>query len=98
MHWAKQALYIDVQDAETHRMFAEALVGEKDFRAAVAEYEAAVELEPKTAACNPALADACSASRGARIERGKLIKTILADDATFPGAAELLKQVSATKP
>jgi cellulose synthase operon protein C len=96
-HWAKQALYIDVQDAETHRMFAEALVGQKDFPAAVAEYEAAVELEPKTHGLQLALADACL--RAGRKDRARaLLKAILADDATIPGAAELLKQVEESKP
>jgi tetratricopeptide (TPR) repeat protein len=96
-HWAQQALYIDVQDVETHRMYAEALVGRKDYPAAVAEYETAVQLEPKTGSLQLALADACL--RAGRKDRAReLIKAILAEDATFPGAAELLKQVEQAKP
>ncbi len=77
--------------------YAEALVGQKDYPAAVAEYETAVQLEPKTRSLQLALADACL--RAGRKDRAKeLIKAILAEDAAYPGAAELLKQVEESKP
>jgi Flp pilus assembly protein TadD len=96
-HWSKQALYIDVQDTETHRMLAEAFVGRQEYPAAVAEYDVAVQLEPKDRSLQLALADACL--RAGRTERARvLIKAILAADATYPGAAELLKQVEQAKP
>ena len=96
-HWAQEALYIDVQDVETHRMFAEALVGQKNFPAAITEYEAAVELEPHTHSLQLALADACLQA-GNKDRARTVVKAILADDATFPGAAELLKQLEQKKP
>ena len=92
-HWAQQALYIDVQDVETHRMLAEALVGRKDYPAAVAEYEMAVQVGAKNPQPATGAGRRLPASRQKAIARENCIKAILAEDATFPGAAELLKQV-----
>ena len=44
--WANQALEIDVNDAEVHRLLARALVGGGKYAAAIEEYEIAVELDP----------------------------------------------------
>ena len=97
VHWGEQALYIDVKDVETHRMLGEALVGQKQYPAAVAEYEIAVGLEPDTRSLQLALADACL--RAGHKDRARtLVEAILKADPTFPGAAELLKQVERSKP
>jgi predicted Zn-dependent protease len=96
-HWATQALYIDVKDVETHRMLGEALVGEKKFPEAVAEYEAAVRLEPTARGLQLALADACF--RASRKDRAReLVRAILKDDAAFPGAKELQEQMEQAQP
>ncbi len=90
-HWATEALYIDVQDVETHRMLAESLVGRKEYESAVSEYETAIELEPKSRQLQFALAEACLRTGRKRRARD-LIKAILAAEPDFPGAAELLQQ------
>ncbi len=43
--WAKESLYIDVQDAEVHRMLAEALIGRQEYAEAAKERETAAKLE-----------------------------------------------------
>jgi tetratricopeptide (TPR) repeat protein len=43
--WAKESLYIDVQDAESHRMLAEALTGRQEYAAAATEREIAAKLD-----------------------------------------------------
>ncbi len=45
VHWAKQCLYIDVQDVEAHRMLAEALSGRNDPAAAAEELKTAARIE-----------------------------------------------------
>jgi len=96
-HWANQALWIDVMDVETHRMFGEALAGKQDYPAAVEEYDIAAKLDPKTPSLRLALADACFRA-GKKQRAGELIKAILAADPKYPGAAELQKQLAPTKP
>jgi tetratricopeptide (TPR) repeat protein len=44
-HWAKQCLYIDVQDVEAHRMLADALEGRKEYAEAAKERDIAAKLE-----------------------------------------------------
>ena len=94
-HWAQQALYIDVQDVETHRMLAEALVGRQEYVPAGDEYEVAVKLEPKNLSLQVSLADACL--HAGRNERAReLLHAVVAADKDFPEAAELLKQAEAS--
>jgi len=47
IRWAREAIHIDVMDAEIHEMLAAALALTKDSVAAAEEYEVAVKLEPK---------------------------------------------------
>ena len=82
-HWATEALYIDVQDVETHRMLAESLVGRKEYESAVSEYETAIELEPKSRQLQFALAEACLRT-GRKQHARDLIKAILAANPIFP--------------
>jgi Flp pilus assembly protein TadD len=44
--WANQALQIDVQDAEVHGTFAEALAASHNFARAIEELQTAIELDP----------------------------------------------------
>ena len=46
VRWANQAIQIDVNDAEVHMAFAEALIGRHNQKMALRELEAAVLLEP----------------------------------------------------
>ncbi len=96
-HWADRGLQVDVKDVETHRMLAEALVGGREYKAGVEEYEVAIKLEPKNAGLRLALADACLKA-GDKKRARELIQAILAADAKYPGAAELLKETEKTKP
>lgn len=91
-HWARQCLYIDVQDVESHRSLAEALSDRKDYAAAAEELEFAVKLEPKTLSLQLALADAYI--HAGQTEKGRgVLKTILEADAKYPGAAEMLEKL-----
>ena len=95
-HWANDSLYVDVQDADSHRMLAEALVGRKEYASAVSEYETAAELEPNSIETQFALADACL--RAGRADRArKLLQEILAAEPNYPGATELLEQAEKQK-
>jgi cellulose synthase operon protein C len=90
--WAKQSLFIDVQDVDSHEMLAEALVSRQEYAAAVEEFETAVNLEPGTLSLKLALADACS--RAGQTEKGRgVLKAILSADANFPGATEMLEKL-----
>ncbi len=55
--WSLEGLYIQVVDVDLHRYRAEALVGLGDPRAAVDEFEAAVELDPEQLTLRLALAE-----------------------------------------
>jgi tetratricopeptide (TPR) repeat protein len=90
--WAKQSLFIDVQDVDSHETLAEALLGRQEYAAAVEELEAAVKLEPKTLSLQLSLADAYV--RAGQTEKGRgALNAILAVDANFPGAAEMLEKL-----
>ena len=56
--WSLEGLHIQVVDVDLHRYRAEALAGQGDPRAAVDEYEAAVELDPEQLTLRLALAEA----------------------------------------
>ncbi len=58
VHWAKQCLYIDVEDKQAHRMLADALLGDKKFAAAVDEYVLAVKLSHDDLTLQTTLANA----------------------------------------
>jgi Flp pilus assembly protein TadD len=90
--WAKQSLYIDVQDVDSHEMLAEARVGRQEYAAAVEEFETAVNLEPGALRLKLALADACI--RAGQTEKGRgVLNAILSTDANFPGATEMLEKL-----
>ena len=73
-------------------MFAEALAGEKEFAAAAAELKIAVALDPDTLALKLALANAYI--HAGQTEQGRgVLKAILAADAKYPGAAEMLERL-----
>ena len=56
--WSLEGLHIQVVDVDLHRYRAEALAGQGDPRAAVDEYEAAVQLDPEQLTLRLALAEA----------------------------------------
>lgn len=58
IRWAREAIHIDVMDAEIHEMLAAALALTKESVAAAEEYETAVKLEPKDPELRLALAQA----------------------------------------
>jgi tetratricopeptide (TPR) repeat protein len=66
---AKQALYVDVLDAEIHRDLGLAYLGAKQVKQALPEFEAAVELKPKDDDLELAFAKALAA--GGRIPEAR---------------------------
>jgi Flp pilus assembly protein TadD len=56
--WANRALEIDVTDGDVHRVFAEALVGRHNFREAIPEFQAAIQLNGEDAPLRMGLARA----------------------------------------
>ena len=57
--WARQAIEIDVMDAELHRRFAQSLAAGHNETEAIEEYEVAIELEPTQLDQRLALAKVC---------------------------------------
>ncbi len=47
LHWGYECIYIDVKDPIGHSVIADALVGEKKYAKAIAEYQVALTLKPK---------------------------------------------------
>lgn len=92
-NWANQAVQIDVLDPDVHRDFAAALVGRQDFAAAIEEYEAAISLRPKDNGLRLDLARACLQTGDAAKGRSA-VETVLKRDPDYPGAAELLEELS----
>ncbi len=95
-HWAKQGLYVDVNDVDSHRMLAEGLAGRQEYAAAVEEYATAVKLEPLDLKLQLALADA-QMHAGKSDAARKTLDELLKRQADFPGAADLLKQLDSHK-
>ncbi|NLX94854.1 MAG: tetratricopeptide repeat protein [Rhodopirellula sp.] len=90
--WANQALEIDVSIAGVHCAFAESLVKSHNYRQAIEEFEAAVELAPHELQPRFALADACLQDGDARKARQVLVDLLrIAPD--FPGAEPMLESV-----
>lgn len=90
--WANQALKIDVSNAGVHCAFAESLLRRHNYRQAIEEFEAAVELAPHELQPRFALADACLQDGDARKARQVLVDLLrIAPD--FPGAEPMLESV-----
>lgn len=95
--WANQAVQVDVNDAELHKAFAEALAGRHNRKMALRELEAAVRLEPEDTDTRLALAETLLAL--GRNEEAREVATSLKGAALDrPRAAALQKLLEATNP
>lgn len=93
--WANQAVQVDVNDAELHKAFAEALIGRHNRKMALRELEAAVRLEPEDTDTKLALAETLLAL--GRNEEAREVATSLKGVALDrPRAAALQKLLEAT--
>jgi tetratricopeptide (TPR) repeat protein len=90
--WATEALEIQVEDADAHRLLAVALVELNELDRAVEEFEAAIELNPGNLQQRFALADALvQAKQPAKAK--KVLEELLRRDSKFPGAEPLLESL-----
>lgn len=91
-NYARDALLIDVLDAETHRVLGEAAAKLDDRRRAVKEYETALELKPGSADWNLELARLYAADERIRDAKDRLFEA-LKHDPQHKGVRTLLAQL-----
>ena len=90
--WSLEGLHIQVVDADLHRYRAEALVEQGDPRAAVDEYEAAVELDPEQLTLRLALAE--TLVKAGEPAKAKLaLEELLKLDISHAAAKQLLEKI-----
>jgi tetratricopeptide (TPR) repeat protein len=90
--WATEALEIQVEDAEVHRLLAMALVDLSELDRAIEEFEAAVDLNPAHLQQRLALADALIQARQPAKAK-KVLEALLRRDPKYPGADTLLESL-----
>ena len=93
--WANQALQVDVNDAELHKAFAEALIGRHNRKMALRELEAAVRLEPEDTDYQLALAETLLAL-GRNEEAREVVTSLQGAALDRARAAALQKLLEAT--
>ncbi len=93
--WANQAVQIDVNDAELHKAFAEALIGRHNHKMALRELEAAVRLEPEDTDTQLALAKTFLAL-GRKDEAREVLTSLAGASLDRPRAAALQELLEAT--
>jgi Flp pilus assembly protein TadD len=91
--WAKDALFIDINDAELHAQLAEAMVNQQQFKPAIEEYNAAIDLNPDMPQWRMALADA-QVSAGNKADAKATLQKLLEVAPKFPGADVMLEQLN----
>lgn len=90
--YARDSLLIDVLDAETHRVLAEAAVKLNDRPRAIQEYETALDLKPGSAGWNYELARLYAADERVRDAKDRLFEA-LKHDPQHQGVRTLLAQL-----
>ena len=90
--WAKDAMFIDLGDAQLHAQLAEACANQKKWPAAIEEYLVAIELDADQPAWRLALADA-HVSAGQKDAAKKVLMELLELSPKFPGADVMLEQL-----
>ncbi len=90
--WATEALEIQVEDAEAHRLLAVALVDLNELDGAIEEFEAAIEINPTHLQQRLALADALVQARQPAKAK-TVLEELLRRDPKFPGADSLLESI-----
>ena len=91
--WANQALWIDVQDAEVHRAFAESLASRHNYDLAIEEYRVAIELDPYSPQPRMAVADAYVQAGKPDMAR-QVLEDLLQLAPDYPGADVLLESLN----
>ena len=91
--WATEALEIQVEDADAHRLLAAALVELNELDRAIEEYEVAIDLNPDHLPQRFALADALLQARQPAKAK-KVLQELLRRDPKFPGADTLLESLN----
>jgi tetratricopeptide (TPR) repeat protein len=91
-HWATEALEIQVEDAEAHRLLAAALVELNELHEAIEEFQSAIELNPDHLQQRFALADALLQARQPAKAK-KVLEELLRRDPNFPAAETLLESL-----
>jgi Tfp pilus assembly protein PilF len=89
---AREALEIDVRDAESHTALAESLSGRHNSEGAIEQWEIAVELAPEKPQPRFALADAYFQS-GQTAKAKEMLKKLLKIAPNYPGADVLLESI-----
>ena len=90
--YALRTLYIDVMDAETHRMLARAHEGLKNAKQAIPEYEVALQLAPATAEAELGLAR-CYIQEKQPAKARTVLETLLEREPNHEEAQALLDRV-----
>ncbi len=90
--WATEALNIQVEDADVHRLLASALVDLNELDAAIEQFETAIELNPAHLEQRFALADALLQAKQPEKAK-KVLEELLKRDPRFPGADTLLESL-----
>ena len=87
--WAREATHIDVANASAHALLAGALSERGRAAQAIDEYETAATLMPEKLEWRLALAKLC-ATAGEKERARRVLAELIARDANYPGARELL--------
>ncbi len=90
--WAKQAIQVDVMDAEMHRVRAEAASGRHEVAEAVDEYTVAVELAPDVSHFRFGLSQAYIEA-GKPAQAREALTELHRRDPKYPGTEELLESL-----
>ena len=91
-HWAQEAVYIDVADAEAHANLAAALAAQEKHAEAAADYEFAVGLKPESSEWLLAQAEALVKDKKPEKAR-EAINRLLKKEPEHAGAKKLLEEL-----
>lgn len=91
--WAKDTLFIDINDADCHAQLGEALANQQKWPAAVTEYLIAIELDPDVPHWRMDLAEA-HLGAGQKNEARQVLEKLIELDPKHPGADAMLEQLT----
>lgn len=90
--WARDGLFIDINDADLHAQLAEARVNRQHYAGAIEEYRVAIQLNSKPLAWRLQLADALIEA-GQRDEARQELQKLIEIEPDFPAAKLMLEQL-----
>ena len=95
--YAQDAIYIDVNDAETHHIFGDALAGLKNYKKSIRELKVALQLaEEGKPGIQLSLAKTLAAN-GDKDDARALVESLQKNDDTKEAASKLLEQLNGAK-